>query len=214
MINTIVWDWNGTLLDDAACCVDVENSLLAERGITPLLTLDTYREIFGFPIRDYYAKAGLSFETESYESLANIYMNRYMISSRSCKLFADAEDTLKRFKEAGYRQIILSASETKNLAEQVGMFDIGQYLNDIAGVDDIYAHGKIDIAKRYFERNNINPARVLLIGDTTHDSEVAEALSCDCWLITNGHHNQEKLARCGRPLFGSLSEAANRMLIR
>ncbi len=47
---------------------------------------------------------------------------------------------------------------------------------------------------------------VLLIGDTTHDAQVAEAIGIDCALVAVGHHTTEKLKRTGAQVFGSLSE--------
>ena len=49
----IIWDWNGTLLDDAWLCVDVMNGMLRERRL-PTRTLDQYKEVFDFPVRNYY----------------------------------------------------------------------------------------------------------------------------------------------------------------
>ena len=53
----ILWDWNGTLLDDVALCVDALNRLLARYGYPQRYDRDQYRAIFGFPVQDYYARA-------------------------------------------------------------------------------------------------------------------------------------------------------------
>ena len=66
MIKHVIWDWNGTLLDDAWLCVDVMNGMLSKRGL-PLITLEIYRNIFDFPVRDYYLKLGYDFDNESFE---------------------------------------------------------------------------------------------------------------------------------------------------
>ena len=63
----ILWDWNGTLLDDAWLCVDVMNSMLTERKLQPL-TLQRYRDIFSFPVKDYYLLLGFDFEKEPFET--------------------------------------------------------------------------------------------------------------------------------------------------
>ena len=54
---TILWDWNGTLLDDTRICIDAINILLKERGKNEI-NESIYRNIFTFPVRDYYARAG------------------------------------------------------------------------------------------------------------------------------------------------------------
>ena len=54
-INVILWDWNGTLLDDVEVCIESMNSMLSKRK-KPLLTREHYKEIFTFPVIDYYRK--------------------------------------------------------------------------------------------------------------------------------------------------------------
>ena len=66
--NHIIWDWNGTLLNDNWLCVDVINTLLKKRGM-PLTTLNTYKEIFVFPVIEYYHKLGFEFTDESFEEV-------------------------------------------------------------------------------------------------------------------------------------------------
>lgn len=47
----VIWDWNGTIFDDAERCVEIANGMLSRREL-PVLSLDQYRETFRFPIRD------------------------------------------------------------------------------------------------------------------------------------------------------------------
>ena len=62
----ILWDWNGTLLDDVELCVDALNRLLVSFGYPQQYSLAEYREIFGFPIEDYYVRAGFDFSKDSF----------------------------------------------------------------------------------------------------------------------------------------------------
>ena len=64
----IIWDWNGTLLDDAWLFVDIMNGVLENRNMDTI-TVEKYRKIFGFPVEEYYKKLGFDLEKESfYES--------------------------------------------------------------------------------------------------------------------------------------------------
>ena len=60
----IIWDWNGTLLNDAWLFVDIMNGVLSNRKL-PLITVDDYRKLFCFPVKDYYKKLGFDLENES-----------------------------------------------------------------------------------------------------------------------------------------------------
>ena len=69
---TVIWDWNGTLLDDAPVCVAAINDMLRERSL-PQLSAERYQEIFCFPVSEYYRKAGFDFSKEPFERLAVLY---------------------------------------------------------------------------------------------------------------------------------------------
>ncbi len=58
----IVWDWNGTLLNDVDLCFSCINRLLVSHDLKPLDTLSQYREVFTFPIEDYYKRVGFDFD--------------------------------------------------------------------------------------------------------------------------------------------------------
>ena len=75
----IIWDWNGTILDDALVCKTIANIMLAERGIPTLPDMDAYRAVFGFPIKAYYEKMGYRFGPgdEPYESVADEFIIHY-----------------------------------------------------------------------------------------------------------------------------------------
>ena len=72
----IIWDWNGTLLNDGWLFVDVMNSILTRRGMDTI-TLEKYREIFGFPVKDYYLKLGFNLKKEPFEKSGLEFIKGY-----------------------------------------------------------------------------------------------------------------------------------------
>lgn len=106
----ILWDWNGTLLDDVQLCVDALNRLLARYGYPQRYDRDQYRAIFGFPVQEYYARAGFDFSRHSFDELAVSFMEDYIPASARCPLMEGARDALDAFANARLRQVILSAS--------------------------------------------------------------------------------------------------------
>jgi len=178
--------------------------MLSKRGIKTLRGLDEYRGVFCFPIIEYYRNVGFDFNVESFEVLAEEFIALYHSEkSGNCQLHLNAETTLDAIQKSGVKQIILSASEKKNLLSQINEFDIAKYFDDILGISDIYAKSKIDIGLEYLSQNDIKKA--VLIGDSVHDSEVAEALGVDCILIPNGHQNKAALQSCNVPVVDDIS---------
>ena len=204
----ILWDWNGTLLDDVELCVDALNRLLERYGYPQRYDRDQYRAIFGFPIEDYYIRAGFDFTRNSYAELAAVYMEDYVPASAACPLMDGALDALGAFKAAGVRQVILSASKLDTLHDQVEQRGVTPYFDRLLGLGDIYAKSKVDVGLTFLKEGGFDPARAVMIGDSTHDFEVAQALGVRCVLQSAGHQSQETLRGTGAPVVAGLREAA------
>jgi phosphoglycolate phosphatase len=201
----IIWDWNGTLLDDNWLCVEVMNTLLSPRKL-PLLTIERYRDIFNFPVKEYYEKLGFDFKKESFEVVGMDFMVRYNERQKECWLQEDAINCLRCLRDHGYRQSILSAREQNELRQEALDHKVSEYFDFIDGLDDHYAHGKTDVGIRLLNELGVEKRKLLFIGDTCHDAEVAKELEIDCILIPNGHHSKERLRKTGYPLVKSLDK--------
>ena len=197
--STIIWDWNGTLLNDVDICIDTMNEILNKRGLG-LLTREKYKDIFQFPVIEYYKKLGFDFNKESFEGLSVEFVKGYSRALKNAELFEHAKDILKKFKERNYTQIIISAMEKGALLKSLREKGIVNYFDHIIGIDDHYATGKLESAVSFIRKNNIYPEKAILIGDTTHDFEVAEAIGCKCLLVSNGHQSQERLYATSVPV--------------
>ena len=203
----IIWDWNGTLLDDVQLCADIMNNLLKARAL-PIITLEKYREIFTFPVKDYYIKAGHDFVNESFEKIGKDFIDEYENNKDGCTLYPFATEVLDIFHSLKIEQHLLSAYKQNNLEDIIKHFGIEEYFNSVRGLDHIYADGKMELGKQLMNdiSRNGKGSKVLLIGDTIHDYEVAEGLNTDCLLVSNGHQNNEKLKSLNIPVINNLKE--------
>lgn len=205
----IVWDWNGTLFDDAQVCIDVMNGMLERRGLKEL-TPERYREIFTFPVEDYYKAAGWDFSREPFAELAVEYITEYLRRAAGCGLRRGAAEVLEKLRERGYVQLIASASEAAALTEQVRRCGIEGCFEAVLGLGDVFAVTKEGLAREYLKAGGIAPEEVVFIGDTAHDWQVARAIGCDCILIEGGHMSRQRLRETGckiLPALGGLLEA-------
>ncbi len=203
--NTIIWDWNGTLLNDAAICVESINILLKERGL-PLITPDRYRQLFTFPVINYYKALGFDFVKENFEVPALAFMAVYIANVRQAKLHEDAIQTLDTLKNKGIRQVMLSAMEQKLLDELLDHYKLAPYFEAAYGIEDHFGGGKTHRGLQLVNTLGLDPVKCLFVGDTLHDAEVAEAIGCSHVLLSNGHQSPERLKSNGSLVFGSLSE--------
>lgn len=202
----IIWDWNGTLIDDAWLGVAVMNEMLEKKRL-PTITVDYYRAVFGFPVRDYYRQLGFSIDEDPvWEEVANDFIGGYHRRMHEVRLFSDVVPTLETFRKKGLTQVILSAMEQKTLTRHVAALGIAQYFSVIQGIDDHYANGKEHMAQAMGERLGVAPERILFVGDTLHDIDVARRIGCDCCLCSRGHQSKERLLAAGVPVVDEFAE--------
>lgn len=201
----IVWDFNGTLLNDISAGIDAVNVMLEKRGLDTIGSVEAYRELFCFPIIEYYAKLGFDFEKEDYYTvLAPEWVEMYLENYKSSPLTEHAVQTLQTLGEMGYVQILLSATELQMLKNQLKGLGLEQYFGEVCGLDNIHAGSKLDAAVAW--RAQHPDAVALFVGDTVHDFEVASAVGADCVLYSRGHQSREQLSSCGCRMIDDLSE--------
>ena len=201
----ILWDFNGTLLDDVRIGIDSVNVLLAERGLKTISGKDEYRRVFGFPIKEYYKRIGFDFDKESYEdTVAPLWVAEYQKRSSKAPLCEGALEALELFCKLGIKQTVISMSEVKMLSAQIEALGIKGYFHDIYGLDNIHAHSKLELAKMWRTRNP--DAKALVIGDTEHDFTAAQAIDADCILVAAGHEDKDRLLKYGVPVLSDLTE--------
>ena len=202
----VIWDWNGTLLDDTEMCYQIANEMRQERGMALMCGVEEYRTYFTFPVIDYYRRMGYTFETEPFENISRQFVAMYAERFPVCPLQPCAEDTLSAVLKTGARQVLLSATGQEKLDEQVAHFGLNRYFERVIGNSNNLAHGKADYAVDFLRESGVSPVRALFIGDTDHDFEIASSIGCGCALLTAGHQTQAHLATLGAPLVESLCE--------
>lgn len=201
----IIWDWNGTLLDDKWLCIESINTLLRARKLTALDEVK-YAQIFRFPVKEYYRDAGFDFMLEPFEIPAMEFISLYDRRKKECRLQPGAIKALEFFSQMGCSQYLLSASETGVLEEMTRHFGIAHFFGKIQGLDNHYAHGKADLGLELLSSLNLPADSTVMIGDTCHDKEVADILGVDAILCTHGHFPEERLVDCGSVLIRNLDE--------
>ena len=133
-------------------------------------------------------------------------MELYTPQSEACGLVPGALDTVRRLREKGLRQVILSASRTDILRAQVAARGLDGYMDALVGIGDIYAKSKVDAGLCWLRESGTDASRALLVGDSTHDFETAQALCAQCVLFAGGHQPEKTLAATGAPVIGRLAD--------
>ena len=199
----VIWDFNGTIFDDMQAGIVSVNKMLAERGLDIIPSVEHYREIFDFPIKEYYRGLGFDFEREPYEVLAPVWVELYNQNAENAGLCPSVAETMKALRDKGIRQVIISACEINMLEYYLSKLGVREYLDDVVGLDNIHAGGKIERALEWKSKNA--DEKMIMIGDTTHDAETAKALGADCVLYAQGHQSRKRLSACGCPMVDDIA---------
>ena len=180
--------------------------MLKERDIKTV-SLEEYQDIFGFPVIDYYRQVGFDFDKDPFSELAIEFIDYYQKASLKVGLVKGSLETLKELHNRGYKQIILSASERNNLIEQLENYNLLGYFEEVLGLTDIEATSKSEVGKRFLKTLPNKDVKILMIGDSIHDHEVAEELKADCFLVCEGSHQSKKrLEQTGCRVFDNCLE--------
>jgi phosphoglycolate phosphatase len=203
--DSIIWDWNGTLLNDVDIVIDSINKLLYERNLVPL-TNERYLDVFTFPVQDYYEKIGFDLKNEPFEIPAYQFITIYNKAVETCGLHNEVIPLLSRLRILGCRQFILSAMEQQQLIKTVNDNGINHFFDGLYGLDNHFAKSKIENGKLLVSNNGLNPKRMLMVGDTIHDYEVAQAIGCSSVLVAIGHQSKQRLLNAGATVVDSLND--------
>lgn len=194
----LVWDFNGTLIDDVQACLDALNALLRPRGIAPLSRED-YRRTFRFPVAEFYRGLGMApTDPFDWEALAESFHMRYLFS-KTIAPQPGAAEAIAAFRAAGIRQGVLSALEQGLLEIQLRQFGFAEAMDFVCGSRNYDGASKEAAARALALRDP-----VVLVGDTLHDAEVAHSLGWDCILCAAGHQTEERLRTAGVPVIPTL----------
>ena len=201
----IIWDWNGTLLNDNWLSIKSINTLLVKYDL-PEIELKKYREIFTFPVIEYYKKLGFDFSKDPFSKVGTEFIHEYTARMYEPMLHSNSLEILEMIRQNKLTQSILSASKLQLLEPLMDHHRIHSFFMRVIGLDNHYAHSKLTVGKEWIEELGHDNHEVLFIGDTLHDFDVGQGMSIDTILISHGHTSHARLMKAGVPVFRSFSE--------
>ena len=193
-IRHVIWDFNGTLLDDVSCCLGALSTLLEERALPPITT-ERYREEFGFPVRDFYVGLGFDFEREDFDAVSRTFIARYLERIADARAYSGAHDALRYVAGRSIQQSVLSAMEHTMLSDLLTRYDLREPMEHVRGLSDLRASSKVELGRALLAEIDAPPEAIVVVGDTLHDHETATALGCRAVLVAQGHQTRARIER-------------------
>ncbi len=202
-VRHVIWDWNGTLLDDADLSISVVNEILRRRQLAEL-NRQRYADTFDFPVQDYYVRLGIP--AKDFPLEGGRFIAEYDRRVEEAPLRAGALQLLRDFGSRGIECSVLSAARTHSIEAVLETRQLRGFFGEVVGLDNQYAEGKVAAGKAWLERRRLDVGSAVMVGDTTHDYEVATAIGVRCVLVESGHQSREKLLSTGCKVLAQLSD--------
>ncbi|GAA3395048.1 HAD family hydrolase [Streptomyces roseoviridis] len=204
----LVWDWNGTLLDDIAAVIGATNAAFAELGLEPI-TLERYRELYTVPVPKFYERLMGRLPTdEEWLVMDDAFHRHYWVRAEVCGLTAGAAELLAARQASGFTQSLLSLAPHEELVPLVRRHGIAERFVRVDGRTDRSTDGKSGHMVRHLLALGDVPAeRIVVIGDAADDARAAAHVGAKAVLYTGGSHSRRSLQAAGVPVVDSLEEA-------
>jgi phosphoglycolate phosphatase-like HAD superfamily hydrolase len=201
----LVWDWNGTLLNDFSLVLACTNAAFASVG-GPAVSADEHRVRFRRPIADYYAEVlGRAVDDEAFGRLDKIFHDAYRVGLTTCELAGDARSAIAAWSGS---QSLLSMWFHDELVPTVHTYGLTGHFSRVDGLRaEVGGDRKAESLRRHLAELGVDGGSVVLIGDSLDDADAAEAVGGRAVLYTGGFTDAARLRASRHPVAETLTEA-------
>lgn len=204
-LDSVIWDFNGTILDDVALAAASISKVLRGRNL-PDLDVSTHRRVFGFPISEYYERIGFDLSVDVLAGVSDEFHEVYLAGVGACSLNDGVLELLEFFQRSNVAQFILSAAEQTMLESWVRIHQLEPFFKAVYGLPDRLGKTKTDRGIDLLSHHAIDSSQTLFIGDTDHDAEVAEALGSQSVVVLQGHQDRARFEGHTCDVFGDFGD--------
>lgn len=190
----IVFDWDGTLMDSAAAIVRAIQLASRDLGIPPP-TEETARHVIGLGLSEALRHALPTLSPADYPRMTERYRHHYLGSDRDfdLTLFAGVEKLLDRLLAAGHTLAVATGKSRLGLDRALDHFRLREKFTATRCADECASKPHPQMLLELMEELGAAPERTLMIGDTTHDLQMAASAGTASLGVTYGAHPEAAL---------------------
>jgi phosphoglycolate phosphatase len=195
----IAFDWDGTLFDSTALIVRAIQAACRDVGTT-VPTHERAAYVIGLGLRDALAHAAPDLPPERHAELGQAYRRHYAASQHELVLFDGVLPMLHGLKTRNHWIAVATGKSRRGLDDALataalkGVFDSTRTADETASKPDPL------MLRELMAELGVDPGRTLMIGDTTHDLQMARNAGTACVGVSYGAHDHASFDAFG-PLF-------------
>lgn len=202
----VVFDWDGTLLDSAQAIVASMQAAARDLGLTPPDEA-TARRVIGLGLHDALSQALPGVPAGEYPRVAERYRHHYLSRDHELALFEGAQEMLEELADAGCLLAVATGKSRIGLDRAMDASGLGALFHATRCADECNSKPAPDMILEIMAELDAEPGRTLMVGDTTHDLQMARNAGVGALAVGYGAHSREALL-AERPLglFDDLSQ--------
>jgi phosphoglycolate phosphatase len=196
----IVFDWDGTLMDSTALIAASLQSACRDVG-APVPSDRDARFVIGLNLADTLAHVAPGLDPARQERLIERYRHHFLASDES-PLFEGIPELLRELRGQGRRLAVATGKARRGLDRALAATGLGEFFEATRCADEGFAKPHPDMLLMLMDITGVEPRRALMVGDTTHDLELAANAGVDAVSVSYGAHDVKLLdtrparARC------------------
>ncbi|KKW68504.1 HAD family hydrolase [Lampropedia cohaerens] len=188
----LAFDWDGTLFDSTARIARCVQLAVADVGGT-VPTLEQARWVIGMELGEALAKAAPDVPPSAYRELANRYRYHYLQHQDDLVLFDGVLELLQRLKQRGFVLAVATGKSRRGLNHVLASLDVRHLFDDSRTADETAGKPHPLMLQELMQSWDVAPEQLLMIGDTSHDLQMARNAGCPSLAVTYGAHAGEGL---------------------
>lgn len=202
----VVFDWDGTLIDSTATIARSIQAAAADLGL-PVPDFERASHVIGLGLRDALALAVPDLEPSRAAAFSERYRVHYLAAEDQFDLFDGARELIAALGTRGTQLAIATGKSRAGLARALDAARLHGVFAATRCADQTHPKPHPAMLLELTDELMVAPERTLMVGDTTHDLQMAAAARTHAVGVTHGAHPVEQLrALAPLALFDSLIE--------
>jgi len=188
----IVFDWDGTVMDSTAVIAGSIQAACRDLDL-PVPDDDMARHVIGLGLMQALRHAVPSAPEEKLEELVARYRHHFLAQDSAIPLFEGAAETIAELHEAGYLLGVATGKNRNGLQRALESSGLMQYFHATRTADQTFSKPHPAMLLELMDELAVSAERTLMIGDTTHDLQLAQNAGVDVVAVGHGAHPAEQL---------------------
>ncbi len=190
----IVFDWDGTLMDSAAGIVTCIQEASREMGL-PIPPHERARHVIGLGLQDSLRIAVPELAESDYAAFAGLYRKHFLAQEVGMALFPGVNELLRDLRDAGYALAVATGKSRRGLDRALAACDLQTFFVSSRCADETNPKPHPAMLNELMKELSHKPEELLMIGDTSHDLDMASSAGVDALAVTYGAHAEDVLRK-------------------